>query len=223
MTFDLARVETNLRLIDWRNDQMEAITGQLEDAFPSLAAAITNHVVELSTFEVGRGHMNPKKIAEDLIKPWAEKQSHLAINRAEASLSDLISKLPQSNDLGSHLASALPAIAGVGMLAASVLGLPAVVSFATVTTTSFLVLSTSAVSLPLLLAGGTVLASMSFAGVKVVDHAKDKMRANLIARVQTIALSAVFGYGLPPDARCLLNDLQATVLKAGETELGVFV
>lgn len=223
MTFDLARVETNIRLIDWRNDQLEAITDQLEDAFPSLAVAIANHVAGLSTFEVGKGHMNPKRIAEELIAPWAEEQSSLAINRAEASLSDLISKLPHDNGLESHLKSALPAIAGVGMLAASVLGLPAIVSFATVTTSSFLVFSTSAVSVPLLLAGGTVLAGMSFAGVKVVDHAKDKMRANLIARVQTIALSAVFGYGLAPEARCLLNDLQATVLKAGETELEAFV
>jgi hypothetical protein len=220
MPFDLASVETSLRLIDWRNDQLDAITAQLEEAFPRLAEAIVNHVAGLSTVEVGKAHLNPKKLAEQLIAPWAETQSITAISRAEASLSDLISKLPQDNGLNGHINSALPAMAGVGMLAASVLGLPAVVSFATVTTTSFFVISTSAVSIPLLLAGGTVLAGMSFAGVKAVDQAKDKMRANLIARVQSIALSAVFGYGLAAEARCLLNDLQAAVLKSGETELG---
>lgn len=219
MPFDLARLETSLRLIDWRNAQLDAITTQLENAFPQLIDTIASHVIGLSTFEVGKAHLNPKKLAEELITPWAESQSNTAISRAEASLSSLISSLPQSDGLHTHIQTALPAVAGVGMLAASVLGLPAIVSFATVTTTSFLVFSTSAVSIPLLLAGGTVLAGMSFAGVKAVDQAKDKMRANLIARVQAIALSAVFGYGLSPDARFLLNDLQAAVLKAGEAEL----
>jgi hypothetical protein len=220
VAFDLTRVETSLRLIDWRNGQLESITNQLEEAFPTLAETIASNVAKLSTFEVGKAHINPKKLAESLIAPWAEEQSSLAFTRAEASLSDLISKLPQDKNIEAHLKSALPAIAGVGLLAASVFGLPAVVSFATVTTTSFMVFSTSAVSVPLLLAGGTVLAGMSFAGVKAVDQAKDKMRSNLIDRISSIALSAVFGYGLSSDTRCLLNDLQAAVLKAGETELG---
>lgn len=220
MPFDLASVETSLRLIDWRNAQLDAITVQLEEAFPQLAEAIANRVEKLSTVDVGKAHFNPKKFAEGLIAPWAEAQSSTAINRAEASLSDLISQLPQDSGLNGHIQSALPAMAGVGMLAASVLGLPAVVSFATVTTTSFLVFSTSAVSIPLLLAGGTILAGMSFAGVKAVDRAKDKMRTNLTERVQSIALSVVFGYGLAPEARYLLNELQAAVLKAGEAKLG---
>jgi hypothetical protein len=76
------------------------------------------------------------------------------------------------------------------------------------------------VSIPLLLAGGTVLAGLSFAGFKAVDHAKDSVRSNLTERVKSIALSAIFGFGLAPEARCLLNDLQAVVLKAGEAELG---
>lgn len=219
MPFDLASVETSLRVIDWRNAQLDGITAQLEEAFPQLAETITNHIAKLSTMEVGKAHFNPRKFAEGLIAPWAEAQTSTAINRAEASLSDLISELPRDSGLNGHIQSALPAMAGVGMLAASVLGLPAVVSFATVTTTSFLVLSSSAVSIPLLLAGGTVLAGMSFAGVKAVDHAKDKLRANLTTRVQSIALSAVFGYGLAPEAQYLLNVLQAAVLKAGEAEL----
>lgn len=64
-----------------------------------------------------------------------------------------------------------------------------------------------------------MLAGLSFAGVKAFDQAKDKMRAHLAARVQGLALAGVFGLGLAPDARCLLNDLQAAVLKAGQTRL----
>ncbi len=92
-------------------------------------------------------------------------------------------------------------------------------SYATITTTSLLVFSTPTISIPLLLAGGTVLAGMSIVGVKAFDHAKDKMRAHLAARVQSLALSAIFGHGLAPDARYLLNDLQAAILKSGQTQL----
>jgi hypothetical protein len=142
MPFDLARVQTSLKLIDWRNAELEAITGQLEEAFPKLVEAIEARVAELSILDVGWAHANPKKLAEELIAPWAEPQSSTAISRAEESLSDLISSLPEESGLAGHVQSALPAVAGVGILAASVLALPTVVSLATVTTTSFLVFST---------------------------------------------------------------------------------
>lgn len=221
MTFDLADLEAQLGLLDWRDSQLEAITDQLEAAFPALAGAIVARIAAMTSFEVGRAHLNPRSLAEGLIAPWAEQQSEIAVSRAEASLSDLISSLQTDGRMGAHLGTALPALAGVGLLAASVLGLPAVLSYATITTTSFLVFSTSTVSLPLLLAGGTVLAGLSFAGVKAFDQAKDKMRAHLAARVQGLALAGIFGLGLAPDARCLLNDLQAAVLKAGQQQLEV--
>ena len=223
MKFDLVGVETRLGLLDWRDAQLEATTSQLEAAFPKLITAINAHIADMSSIQVGKAHINPRNLAEVLIAPWAEEQSQIATRRAEASLSGLISALKLDTGARGHLGAALPAVAGVGMLAASVLGLPTIVSYATITTTSFLVFSTSTISLPLLLAGGTVLAGLSFAGVKTFDRAKDRMRASLAERIQNVALVAIFGHGLAPDARCLLNDLQAAVLKAGQTELGAFV
>lgn len=219
MPFDLASMETQLGLLEWRDGQLEAITNQLEAAYPTLVAETVARISAMTSFAVGRAHLNPRPLAESLIAPWAAEQSRIAVKRAEASLSDLISTLHLDSGMGAHLSAALPALAGVGMLAVSVLGLPALVSYATITTTSFFVFSTSTISLPILLVGGTVLAGMSFAGVKAFDQAKDKMRAHLAARVQGLALSAIFGHGLAPDARCLLNDLQAAVLKAGQTRL----
>lgn len=219
MPFELADIETQLGLLDWRNGQLEAVTDQLEQAFPNLSGAIIERIAAMSSLEVGRAHLNPRPLAESLIAPWAAEQSRIAFNRAEASLSGLISSLKLEGSLADHLGSALPALTGVGMLAASVLGLPAIVSYATITTTSFLVFSTSTISIPLLLAGGTVLAGMSFAGVKAFDQAKDKMRVHLAARVQSLALAAIFGHGLAPDERYLLNDLQAAILKSGQTQL----
>lgn len=217
--FDIASVENRLALLEWRDAQLEAISSQLEAAFPKLTTTINTHIAEMTSFQVGKAHVNPRTLAETLITPWAEEQSHIAILRAETSLSNLVSSLDLDSGTRGHLDVALPALAGVGMLAASVLGLPAIVTYATVTTTSFLVVSTSSISLPLLLAGGTVLAGLSFAGVKTFDRAKDKLRANLADRVHGVILAAVFGYGLAPDARCLVNDLQAAALKAAEAEL----
>ena len=219
MSFELADVETQLGLLDWRNSQLEAVTDQLERAFPKLSDAIVERIANMSSMDVGRAHLNPRPLAESLIAPWAEEQSRIAVDRAEASLSGLISSLKLEGSLADHLGSALPALTGVGMLAASVLGLPAIVSYATITTTSFLIFTTSTISIPILLAGGTVLAGMSFAGMKAFDQAKDKMRAHLAARVQSLALAAIFGHGLAPDTRYLLNDLQAAILKSGQTQL----
>lgn len=154
--------------------------------------AIVERIAAMSSLEVGRAHLNPRPLAESLIEPWAEEQSRIAVNRAESSLSNLINSLKLEGSFADHLGSALPGLTGVGMLAASVLGLPAIVSYATITTTSFLVFSTTTISLPILLAGGTVLAGMSFAGVKAFDQAKDKMRAHLAAQVQSLAMAAIF-------------------------------
>ena len=97
--------------------------------------------------------------------------------------------------------------------------MPAVVSFATVSTSVLGVTIASSISAPLLLAGGVVLTGLSVGGVKTLGYAKDKARSHLVQRVIKMALPAVFGYGLAPDARCLINDLQAIVLKAGKSKL----
>lgn len=219
LNFDLARVETQLELIAWRDAQLEGITNQLEKAFPALLVLIENRVSELSMLEVGKAHANLKRFSAALIGPWADEQARIAVERAQESLKDVLSNIPSTQEYRAHVTAALPAVAGVGLIAASVLGLPAVVSYATITTTSLLVFSTSMVSTPVLLAGGAVLAGLSFAGVKVIDSAKDKTRAHLVARVNALARTAVFGQGQAPQARCLLNDLQAAVLKAGQTQI----
>jgi len=103
------------------------------------------------------------------------------------------------------------------MIASSVAALPALVTFATVSSTSFFLVTTSAVSVPLLLMGGSALAVLSLTGSKAVSATAQKSRAHLGQRLKSLALSVVFGIGLEPGARCLLNDIQASVLKAGET------
>lgn len=219
MAFDLVRVEAEFALVDWRNRELEAVTAQITAALPALMALIESHVAQMGTFAVGRAHLYPKSLTEELLAPWIAQQSAIAASRAKEGLAELTESLPTGWEIGGHLQSALPAAAGAGLLAASVIGLPTVVSYATITTTSLFFFTTSSLSLPVLLAGGTVLAGLSFAGVRTMDHAMDKTRRHLVQRVQAAALAAVTGYGLPPDARTLITDLQAAALDAGQALL----
>lgn len=218
MLINLAEIETRIELIDWRDSAMASVTEQLENAFPTLIAAIEDRVRDLTTFQVAKAHADPRSLTQEMLRTWADEQSQIAFARAETELDALISNLKSEGNLGA-VATALPAVAGVGMLAASVLALPALVTYATVTTTSFLVFSTSAVSIPVLLVGGTGLALLSLTGSKIVADTAAKARAHLASRVEAYARSAVFGTGAAPDARYLLNDLQAAILKAGQTQL----
>ncbi|WP_417808789.1 hypothetical protein [Thioclava sp.] len=218
MAFDLNTIETRLQLLDWRDSQLEAITGQLEDAFPSLEKTIETRLSEMTTLQVARAQLSAKPLAESIISPWAAAQGLIALKRAEESLTAVVTEMNMESSIGDHIHTALPALAGVGVLAASVAGLPAVVSFATVTS-SFLFISTSSISVPLLLVGGVALTGLSLAGFKGLDYAKDKSRARLAARILAEAQAVIFGQGLAPNSRCLVNDLQAIVLKAGVNKL----
>lgn len=218
MPLDLAQLETRLGVIDWRDTELAAITEQLEAAFPALVTSIQTEIEVMSTFQIVRAQADPRKLTAKLVAPWAAEQSRIAMSRAETELSALIAALKNEGRLAA-VTTALPALAGMGMLAASVLALPALVSYATITTTSLMFFSTSAISVPLLLAGGTALAGLSLVGVNVVGRTKGKLRDHLAARVVALARTAVFGTGQALDTRCLLNDLQAAVLVAGQTKL----
>ncbi|PWE48707.1 hypothetical protein DEM26_16535 [Thioclava sp. NG1] len=219
IAFDLNELEARIQLLDWRDDELIAITNQLEDAFPSLVSSIESHIAKMSAIRVTRAQLRAKTLAKELIEPWAEEQCREALARAEESISTLVGELDLKTDLGDHFHAALPALLGVGTLTASVASLPAVVSFATVTTSTLVFFSTSAVSVPLLLAGGVALTGLSLAGMKGVDYALDKSRARLALRIINLANTAVFGAGLPANSPSLITKLQAFVLRAGANKL----
>ena len=219
MSFDLHSIEAKLELLDWREREFETISSQLEKAYPELLSAILTHVDSMRLSSVAWTHANPKPLAQTLIAPWADEQSRIGVNRAEGRLKEVLDGLATDSDLRNHLSAALPALAGAGIIAASVAALPSLVTFATVTTTTLLISTTTVVSVPTLLIGGSVLAVLSATGVKTLDHANSKTRAQLVRRIAAMAQTAIFGQGLPPDARCLVNDLQAMVLQAGRNTL----
>lgn len=215
---ELAIVEARLRLVAWRDKQMVAVTEQFEAAWPALAENIDRHVAELSLWRVAQSHTSVASALEELLAPWRQEQWRIASVRADESLTAVMATLPQDS-LASHAGTILPAVAGVGLVAASVAAIPAVMSFATVSATSLLFFSTSTISIPLLLVGGGAVAALSLTGSTVLGSAMQTGRNNLAERMKTHARSAIFGDGRPLTERSILSDTQAAVLKSAQTAL----
>ncbi len=210
-----ASIQGQLRLITWRNSQTEQISNQFAAAWPELEAAIDRYVTESSLFAVARAHANVPAATGKLLAPWVEAQAKVAAVRAQGDLAEVIALLPQDG-IASHAWTVLPAAGGAGLIAASVLAIPAVVSFATLTT--FFGLSLT-ISSPLLLAGGALLAVMSLTGSAAIGKAKHRGRTQLAERIKRSARSAIFGDGRNPSDRCVVSDTQAEVLKAAQNTL----
>lgn len=213
-----------LEFLNWRDAQMEAISEQLENAFPSLCAELDVLVDSANLVSISVAVSRLQPAAKKTIKNWMDEQVSDALSRAEAELEQSISAF--SGDFKTNLnewkglKATLPAAAGIGLLAASVAMVPVLVSFATVTTTSFLVFTTSSISIPLLALGATGVAIGSFAGSSTLRHAVQQRRTALKERLRSRAASDVLGIGLRPGDRYFLNDLQAIVLKAGIEKIG---
>lgn len=218
MTFNLSAIEAQLSLLSWRDTQLQAITAQFEAGWPALEQAIEQHVAQMPLWKIGRAHIDMGPLARHLIVPWADEQGHVAAVRAEEELAALTANAPQGS-LAEYASAALPALAGVGLISASVLAVPAVVSYATVASVSFLFVTTTSVSTPILLAGGAAIAALSVSGSAALGHAKQRTRTHLSERLKRHARIVIFGDEQVPSARCLLNDTQALVLKAGHTSL----
>lgn len=212
---ELAIIEARLRLIEWRNAQTEKITEQFETAWPELEADIQQHVETLSLTKVAQTHAHIHAATQALLAPWIEQQTLIAAVRAEDDLAQIIALLPREGIAG-HAWTVLPAVAGLGLIAASIFSIPAVVSFATV---SVLGVSLGTSSVPILLAGSTAFIMLSLTGSSVVGKALRRGRSHLTERMIRHARSVIFGDGRPPSERCVLSDTQAAVLTAAQTAL----
>lgn len=193
---EFAIIQGRLRLIEWRNRQTERITTQFEAAWPELEAAIDRHVAALSLIGVARAHGNVRGATQTVLAPWVEAQTEIAAVRAEDDLAQVIALLP-GDGIASHAWTVLPAVGGIGLIAASVLVAPA------------------------MLVGGAAAAILTLTGSSVVGKAAQRGRSHLAQRMKRQARSAIFGDGRNPSDRCVVSDTQAAVLKAAQTALEV--
>ncbi|MHA6324547.1 hypothetical protein [Roseivivax sp. CAU 1753] len=182
-------------------------------------AEIDSVVSSMSTIAAARTQISPDTLWKKLFEPWAQKIASRVEAEFETEIGVLATSLSEKGTSQDTLRAALPALAGVGVLAASLAAIPSVLTMATVTTTSFFFITTSTISWPVIAVGGAGLAVATFTGSAAVDKLSDRNRAHLVSRLQSRARIAALGYGLASGERSLVTDLQAATLRNLEAKL----
>ena len=216
-------IAAQLEFLAWRDTQLVAISSQLEEALPALLDELAEQVESASVVNLVRSTIALKSSAEAIIQRWGADQLVKALGRAEADLDQTLLQLPGKvnldNDVWEQVTKALPAIAGVGLIGASLAAIPTVISFATVSTSVLAFWGTSAISWPLFALGAAGIGVATLTGSQSLKFAKDKARQKLCLRLHREAGRQVFGIGEKPGARCMLSDIQAAIVQAGRNRI----
>jgi hypothetical protein len=212
-------IATQLEFLAWRDTQLAAISLQLEEALPTLLDDLTEQVERASIVNLVCSTIALRSSAEATIQRWSADELATALIRAEAELDQAFLQIPGrvnlDSDVWEQMTKALPAIAGVGLIGASLAAIPTVISFATVSTSVLAFWGTSAISWPLFALGAVGLGVATLTGSQSLKFAKDKARGKLCRRLHRDTGRQVFGIGEKPGARCILSDIQAAVVQAG--------
>lgn len=220
---DFQAIAAQLEFLAWRDTQLAAISSQLEEALPALLDELAKQVESASVVNLVRSTIALKSSAEAIIQRWGADQLVKALGRAEADLDQTLLQLPGKvnldNDVWEQVTKALPAIAGVGLIGASLAAIPTVISFATVSTSVLAFWGTSAISWPLFALGAAGIGVATLTGSQSLKFAKDKARQKLCLRLHREAGRQVFGIGEKPGARCMLSDIQAAIVQAGRNRI----
>lgn len=151
-------IAAQLEFLAWRDAQLAAISLQLEEALPVLLDELTEQVERANIINLVRSTIALKSSAETIIQRWGADQLVKALGRAEAELDQTLLQLPGKvnldSDVWEQVTKALPAMAGVGLIGASLAAIPTVISFATVSTSVLAFWGTSAISWPLFALAG---------------------------------------------------------------------
>ena len=216
---DFQAIAAQLEFLAWRDTQLAAISSQLEEALPALLDELAEQVESASVVNLVRSTIALKSSAGAIIQRWGADQFVKALARAEAELDQTLLQLPGKvnldSDVWEQVTKALPAIAGVGLIGASLAVIPTVISFATVSTSVLAFWGTSAISWPLFALGAAGIGVATLTGSQSLKFAKDKARRKLCLRLHREAGRQVFGIGEKPGARCMLSDIQAAIVQAG--------
>lgn len=216
-------IAAQLEFLAWRDAQLAAISSQLEEALPALLDELAEQVESASLVNLVRSTIALKSSAETIIQRWGADQLVKALGRAEDDLDQTLLQLPGKvnldSDVWEQVTKALPAIAGVGLIGASLAAIPTVISFATVSTSVLAFWGTSAISWPLFALGAAGIGVATLTGSQSLKFAKDKARQKLCLRLHREAGRQVFGIGEKPGARCMLSDIQAAIVQAGRNRI----
>lgn len=209
---DSAHLSLRAEVLDWRDAERLKIAKQTRRHYLGLDARIADRLKDIAT----RDLLTPQRIYRRDIQPmiatWIVEQDmklRKIVNLSSTKSEQMLRTDALQNDLS------WTDIAGVGAGAAltfaPIAAVPFVAGLATVTTTSFFVMTTSAISLPILaaaLVGGGVAA---YCGSSVLVSAMDRRRHKIIVRFQTVAANLVIGDPAKPFQPSLLRNILADI------------
>jgi len=206
-------------MIRWKQARFEEITSAVEDALPELLTNIEKTVASMTSIRASQAQLFSDGLWKELFEPWALHTARLVEAKMEDEIQELVASAFEKGTLEQVLRVAPPGLAGAGLLAASFAAIPAVISLATVSTTSFFVFTTTSISWPLVAAGGAGLAVSTFAGGTGVKWLGDRNRSHLVKRLQQRARTVALGYGRTASERSLVTDLQVATLRSLDANL----
>lgn len=192
----------------------------MEEAYPLLLAQLAKRIDQATHLDLVRSSVSLQKDTGAIVRSWANAQAQIALQRTKAAFEDFALDANLDQDLQTKLRAALPALAGTGLAALSLAAIPTVISFATVTSSTFVFFTTTAVSWPLFAVGSLALVVAAFVGRGLIDRGVAGLRVTLHRRADALAASAVFGLGAKPGQRNVLEDIQALALKAAANSFG---
>lgn len=172
-------------IVRWRNQERLEVVEFLASRVEDLCAMARTRIDQIGMQDMVRGGFHDREIAP-LVEAWIAARQQDLIARidqaAESSMEQVEARLTISGEGHSWTETGL-AIGGTALTVAPLLAVPSLLSAATVTTTSFLVFTSTAFSWPILAVGAVCLGAASFTGFRAHDRGKAWYRNRYAGKV----------------------------------------
>jgi hypothetical protein len=213
-----------LEILKWRDEQLGAVTDQLEEHLPALLDDISHHLDAAGAFKSIKMSVGMKRSVAKIVGGWQDDQMATAVHRAQASLDDTLAGLGDelAMDVGNKdaILSVLGATAGMAMIAGSFSTVPTLIGAAAATGGVFgFFMTAPVITLPVLGIGLAGIGLMTVTGSTVMRKSYVSAKAKLREKILTSVEQAVMGYGQSLEVRTVLTDIQAAIILTGEKKI----
>ncbi|WP_133170026.1 hypothetical protein [Shimia abyssi] len=208
--------------MDWRDDERLRVVEHFADKLHELNQLIDTALRQMTLKDwLWRSSYHDEHVAP-IVEDWMKRHYSQLRENYEASAKHLEDQLVQQSadhswSMGEIASAGVTAAVSVAPLAV----IPFVAGLATVTTTTLLVFTTSAISLPALALLGGGLAIATFGSSSFRNQQLENLTCMYIEQVQSEARNKIIGDVADPDTpsvqRCLLAEIDQIALKKQET------
>ncbi len=200
-------------IMNWRDEQRARVTSTLEDRLHGLLSQTDGLIRDMPVRSMLRPTPFHDRMIAPVVEEWIARQRDLLRLDLESSAKACEEMLGtvRSEDLGWTWAEASTTVAGVALTVGTLVAIPFLGVAAVATTTSFLVFTTAAVSLPVLLGGTAAIAAASLGGYSFRGHAINTFRKRYRQQIRDKIYKQVIGNPPVLDAPSLCRSLCAEI------------